>query len=324
MPESALEFIRRNDSILLTTHEGTDADGLGAEMVFHRIIERMGKRAYILNAAPVAECFSFMDPGRKAGVWDEKSHGPLAENSALLILDTADEYFIGGLRKVLDRTRENFILDHHEPDPFSALKGYTDSSASSTCELAVEIAGMAGIPLDRDTAMAAYAGIVYDTGSFAYTKTTARTFRAALSLIEAGAVPYQVWSALNESGSTEALLLRKKVISTMEIRAGGRAAILIMRREDLASTGACFEDAESFINVPLKAKNIAVSIMIKEDSQGNVRCSLRSKGTVNVSKIARIFGGGGHVTAAGFRSDSSIDETLKRVLEKAEPLLEAR
>jgi phosphoesterase RecJ-like protein len=324
MPERALEFIKRNDSILLTTHEGTDADGFGAELVFHRIIGKMGKKVRILNTAPVAGRFSFMDPGKKAEVWDEKTHGPLVERSALLILDTADEYFIGRLRKMLDRTRENFFLDHHEPNPFSPLKGYTDPSASSTCELAVEIAGMAGVPLDRDTAMAAYAGIIYDTGSFAYVKTTARTFRAALSLVEAGVVPSQVWSALNESDTTEALLLRKKVTSNMEIRAGGRAAVLIMRKEDLESTGACFEYAESFINVPLKARDIAVSIMIKENNEGKVRCSLRSKGMVNVSKIARIFGGGGHVTAAGFRSDSGIDETLKRVLEKVEPLLEAR
>jgi phosphoesterase RecJ-like protein len=324
MPERVLEFIKRNDSILLTTHEGADADGLGAELVFHRIIREMGKEVQILNAAPTAERFSFMDPDKKAGVWDETAHDALARKSALMILDTSDEYFIGSLRKALDRTRENFVLDHHEPNSFSILKGFTDPSASSTCELAVEIAGLGGISLDRDTAMAAYAGIVYDTGSFAYTKTTARTFRAALSLIEAGVTPYQVWGALNESGTTAALLLRKKVVSNMEIRAGGRAAVLIMRKEDLESTGACFEDAESFINVPLKAKDTAVSIMIKENGKGEVRCSLRSKGGVNVSRIARLFGGGGHVTAAGFRSGFGVDDTLKQVMEKVEPLLEER
>ncbi|MDR1900253.1 MAG: bifunctional oligoribonuclease/PAP phosphatase NrnA [Treponema sp.] len=324
MPERVLEFIKRNDSILLTTHDGADADGLGAELVFHRIIEKMGKRARIFNAAPMAECFSFMDPGEIVEIWDETAHGALAERSALLILDTSDEYFIGDLRKILNRTRENFALDHHEPSPFSTLKGLCDSTASSTCELAVEIAERAGISLDKDTATAAYAGIVYDTGSFAYTKTTARTFRAALSLIEAGVIPYRTWSALNESGTTESLLLRKRIISGMEIRANGKAAVLIMRREDLESTGACFEDAEAFINVPLRARDIAVSIMIKENDEGKVRCSLRSKGTVNVSKVAQMFGGGGHVTAAGFRSNFSIDETLKQVLERVEPLLEAR
>ncbi|MDR1617728.1 MAG: bifunctional oligoribonuclease/PAP phosphatase NrnA [Treponema sp.] len=324
MPERVLEFIKKYDSILLTTHDGADADGLGAELVFHRIIKETGKEVQILNAAPMAHRFSFMDPDKKVGVWDEKAHDALARRSALMILDTSDEYFIGSLRKALDRTRENFVLDHHEPNPLSALKGFTDPSASSTCELAVEIAGIGGIPLDRDTAMAAYAGIIYDTGSFAYTKTTARTFRAALSLVEAGVIPYQVWSALNESGTTAALLLRKRIISNMEIRAGGRAAVLIMRKEDLESTGACFEDAESFINVPLKAKETAVSIMIKENSAGEVRCSLRSKGKINVSMIARLFGGGGHVTAAGFRSSLGIDDTLEQVLEKLDPLLETK
>jgi phosphoesterase RecJ-like protein len=322
MPERALEFIKKHDSILLTTHDGADADGLGAELVFHRIIKEMGKDAFILNAAPVTDRFSFMDPDKKVGVWDKKAHDALVRRSALMILDTSDEYFIGGLRKVLDRTRENFVLDHHEPNPFSILKGFTDPSASSTCELAVEIAGIGKIPLDRDTAMAAYAGIVYDTGSFAYTKTTARTFRAVLSLVGAGVIPYQVWGALNESGTTAALLLQKRVISSMEIRAGGKVAVLIMRKEDLESTGACFEDAESFVNVPLKARDTALSIMIKENDAGEVRCSLRSKGTVNVSRIARLFGGGGHVTAAGFRSGLGIDDTLKQVLEKVEPLPE--
>jgi phosphoesterase RecJ-like protein len=322
MPERVLEFIKRNDSILLTTHDGADADGLGAELVLHRIIKTMGKEVQILNTAPVADRFSFIDPDKKVSVWDEKAHDALVRRSALMILDTSDEYFIGGLRKVLDRTGENFVLDHHEPNPLSTLKGFTDPSASSTCELAVEIAGIGGISLDRDTAMAAYAGIIYDTGSFAYTKTTARTFKTALSLVEAGVIPYQAWSALNENGTTAALLLQKRVLSNMEIRAGGRAAVLIMRKEDLESTGACFEDAESFVNVPLKAKDTAVSIMIKENGAGEVRWSLRSKGTVNVSKIARLFGGGGHTTAAGFRSGLGVDDTLKRVLEKVEPLLE--
>jgi phosphoesterase RecJ-like protein len=186
----------------------------------------------------------------------------------------------------------------------------------------VEAAGAAGIVLDKDTATAAFAGISYDTGSFAYIKTTGRTFKAALSLVERGVVPHAVYRELNESSSMGALLLRKQVLSTLEIHAGGRAAALILRKEDLENTGATFEDAETFINIPLRAREIAVSILVKENQEGKVRCSLRSKGEVNVSKIARQFSGGGHATAAGFKSDLSIAETLSRVLEKVEPLLE--
>ncbi|MDR0623096.1 MAG: bifunctional oligoribonuclease/PAP phosphatase NrnA [Treponema sp.] len=320
--ERVFDFFKTHESFILTTHEGADADGLGAELVFNRILGNMGKHVRIFNAEKTASHFAFMDPQGNIEVWDGEKHAHVPEKSALLILDTSDEYHIGCMRDLLGRVRETFVVDHHEPSPFSLLSGFIDPTASSTCEMAVEAALAREITLDTDTAMAAFAGLSYDTGSFAYIKTTARTFRAALALIEWGAVPYSVYRELNESSSLGAVLLRKQVLSTLEIRAGGRAAVLILRKEDLESTGANFEDAETFINIPLRAREIAVSILVKENREGKVRCSLRSKGPVNVSKIAQQFGGGGHVTAAGFKSALSIEETLSRVLEKVESLLE--
>jgi phosphoesterase RecJ-like protein len=322
MLEKIFAFFKKHDSFILTTHAGSDADGLGAELVFARILEGMEKTVHILNAEKTAAHFAFMDPAGKVEIWDGEIYKNLPEKSALLILDTSDEYNIGCVKDLIGRVREVFVIDHHELTPFSTLSGWIDSTASSTCEMAVEAAGAAGIDLDRDTAMAAFAGISYDTGSFAYIKTTARTFKAALTLIERGVVPYSVYRELNESSSLGAVLLRKQVLSTLEICGGGRAAALILRKEDLQSTGANFEDAETFINIPLRAKEIAVSVLVKENLEGKVRCSLRSKGAVNVSKIAQQFGGGGHVTAAGFKSALSIEETLDQVLKKVEPLLE--
>ena len=98
-------------------------------------------------------------------------------------------------------------------------------------------------------------------------------------------------------------------------------ASMTLKQEDLAATGARFEDAESFINIPLKSREVLVSIMAKENEDGKIRCSLRSKGAVNVSKIARQFSGGGHAQAAGFRSDATLEETMEQVLEKVENAL---
>ncbi|MDR1099308.1 MAG: bifunctional oligoribonuclease/PAP phosphatase NrnA [Treponema sp.] len=322
MWEKFFDFLSRHESFILTTHDNADADGLGAELVCDRILREKGKTVHILNTEKIANRFVFMDPGGRVAAWDQVKYGELPEKSALLILDTSDEYHIGCIRDLIGRVRETFVIDHHEPSQFSTLSGLTDSTASSTCEIAVELLQAAGLSLDRDTAAAAFAGLSYDTGSFAYIKTTARSFRAALFLIEAGVQPYEVYRELNESASTETLLLRQLIISTMKIHAQGRIAGLILRKEFLESTGANIEDAEAFINIPLMAKKIVVSIMIKENREGNIRCSLRSKGAVNVSKIAQQFGGGGHVTAAGFRSKLGIAETLRQVLEIIEPLLE--
>jgi phosphoesterase RecJ-like protein len=322
MPDQVFQFLERHGSFILTTHDNADADGLGAEQVFACILNRMGKEVHIINTGPVPECFLFMDPDRKIEEWDPSRHKDLPEKSALLILDTADEYNIGRMRDIIGRVKETLALDHHEKNKLSSIPAFVDSSASSTCELAVEIAQAAGLVLDKNTAIAAYAGIIYDTGSLSYIKTTARTFRVCLDLITAGVVPYSIYKSLNESGSMNALLLQKRVLSSLEIHCGGRAAVQILRQEDIKSTGAAFEDAESFVNVPLKAKDIVVSILAKETADGRVRCSLRSKGTVNVSKIARIFSGGGHTTSAGFRSELGIEETLEQALKKTGEFLD--
>jgi phosphoesterase RecJ-like protein len=320
MYEQVLAFIDRRQSFILTTHDPADADGLGAELVFARILRQRGKECRIINAGPVPRLFAFMDPANTVEQWDEARHGALPEQSALVLLDTADEYTIGCMRGIAGRAREAFVIDHHEPNPHAVLRGLVDSAAS-TCELAVEIAASAGVELDEQTATAAYTGIVYDTGFFAYSKTGPRTFRAALKLVERGVVPYQVYRQLSENAAVGALLLQKRVLSTLEIHCRGTVASQLLRAEDLAATGARMEDADGFVNTPLKAREIAVSVLVKETPEGAARCSLRSRGTVNVSKIAQDFGGGGHVSAAGFRSELGPEATLAAALKKIEQAL---
>jgi phosphoesterase RecJ-like protein len=319
--QRVFDFINRNSSMILTSHEGADADGLGAELLFAHILRTMGKGVRIINAGLPAERYTFLDPHGTIEVWDPLTYDG-TRDSALVLVDTSDEFNIGAVKDLIPQVREIFVIDHHELNPYSTLSGFIDSTASSTCEIVLGIAETAGVKLDEHVAMAAFAGISYDSGSFAYRKTTAKTFKAALSLVEAGVSPWKVYSALNESASTGALLLQKQVLSTLDLHAGGRIAVQILRKEDLESTGADFEDAEAFINIPLKSRDVAVSIMIKENRQGLVRCSLRSKGTVNVSKIAQAFGGGGHSTAAGFKSAQGISDTLDKILKKVGDILD--
>jgi phosphoesterase RecJ-like protein len=317
------DFIDKNARFVLATHDAPDADGIGAELVLALILEGLGKEASILNASAVPERFRFMDPLNKAGVWDSEQHGGLPGQSVLIILDTSDEFHTGAIKDIIPLFRETMVIDHHELNPHSTLRGYIDPGAAATCEMVVELAAHFNQTLDSATAMAAFAGLSYDSGSFAYSKTTARTFKAAQTLVEAGALPYEIHGALNESNSTASLLLQGRIVAGLTLHYGGRAAVMTLRREDLAATGALFEDAESFVNIPLKSKGVLVSILLKENEEGKIRCSLRSKGAVNVSKIAQWFSGGGHAQAAGFRSDATLEETMEQVLEKTREAFEA-
>jgi phosphoesterase RecJ-like protein len=322
MLDKVLAFIDRHESFILTTHDPADADGLGAELVFACILKSRGKAFSIINASPVPALFQFMDSEGLIEQWDTAKHGDLPGRSALIIVDTSDEYVIGCMRDLIDKVRETLVFDHHEPKPLATLSGIIEPGAGSTCELVVEIAALAGVEIDHYAALAAYAGIVYDTGFFAYSKTSLQTFKSALTVLEQGVEPYRIYQQLMENATTGALLLQKQVLSTLELHSGGRVAAQVLHKEDLEATGAHFEDAESFINVPLKVKDVEVSILVKETLEGKVRCSLRSKGTVNVSKIAQAFGGGGHVSAAGFRSILNVEDTLKVALETVEAQLD--
>ncbi|MDR0313797.1 MAG: bifunctional oligoribonuclease/PAP phosphatase NrnA [Treponema sp.] len=316
MSDEVFNFLKRKPSVILTTHEVPDADGLGAEIALAQVCRELGKNCRIINAVPMAERYYFMDPQREVETLDKDRDKKDFEQSVLIIIDCPDEYQIGAIKEFVTLALDVLVIDHHEIAPLSPWKAYIDSSASSTCELVAEIAEAAGIKLNPVSSAALFAGISYDTGSFAFPKTTIRTFKAALKLIEDGVNPYSIYHELNETSAVGALLLRKQVFSTLEIKNKGRVAVQILRKEDLKTTKTRIEDAETFINIPLMANEILISVMIKEKAEGAIRCSLRSKGTINVSKIAQSFGGGGHVTASGFRSSLSIEETLSRLLDK--------
>lgn len=320
MFENVVSFIDRHQSFVLTTHDYPDADGLGAELVFASILEKAGKTRGVINSSDVPINLRFMEKGDLIKKYDKEKHAGFIENSAMMILDTSDLNYLGAMKDALKKVKEVFVFDHHEPKRKSKTAGFFDASAASTCELAIEFALSMNVELNPDVAKAAYAGIVYDSGFFAYPKTSLRTFKAAIKTIEWGVAPNQIYKHLMESSSYAAMLLQKQALLNMEFHAEKKIAVIVLRREDYLDAGAEFEEAERIVDIPIKTKEVEVSLLVKENPEGDIRCSMRSKGLVNVAKIAESFKGGGHVTAAGFTSSSSVEE----VLEKALALIQAR
>jgi len=315
--QDILAFINTYDSFIITTHTGPDADGIGAEIILFHVLKSLDKKVHVLNADPVPERFSFLDPENIIEQWDSKRHFHLSGRGGIIIVDTSDEFNLGCLLdEALPKAQGVYIIDHHEQSPFTHLNGYIDVSAASTTQILIDLVQVTGLPITKVLAVPAYAGLVYDTGSFIYSKTTEKTFETALLLVRSGAVPHEIYRDLFENNSISVLLLQKRVLSSLEIVGNGRVAVQVMTKEDLEETGAAYEDAEHFINIPLQIKEIEVSILVKQSAEGLVRCSLRSKGKVNVSLLAQQFGGGGHKMAAGFKSTLGLEETRTKVIQK--------
>lgn len=326
MFDSILDFFNRHQSFVLTTHDHPDADGLGSELVLSSILKQQGKNVRIINSSTVPVNLRFLinpNPVTPADTefeqWNSAmltsgEHSSFLEKSAMLILDTSDEFHLGPVREALKKTKEVFIIDHHDQKPSTKLTGFVDAAASSTAEISVELACCMGVELDPHTATAAYAGIVFDTGFFSYPKTTIKTFKAAIKTLEWGSIPNIIYKQLMENSSCSAILLQRQALANLEFFADKKIAMMVLRHEDFVTASAEFEEVENTVNIPLKAREVEVSLLLKEKSTGEIFCSLRSKGNVNVSKVAQVFGGGGHVTAAGFRSFESMEDIVKKLL----------
>ena len=142
------------------------------------------------------------------------------------------------------------------------------------------------------------------------------TFAIARELVTRGVEPNAVYAHVFESNSISALILHARVLSTLELALDSHVAILTMRREMIVESGANYEEADQLINIPLKSEDIRVSVFFKENTEGLLRCSMRSKGNINVAEIAQLFGGGGHRTAAGLKCRDSLETSRKTVLDK--------
>ena len=306
---------------VITCHETPDGDAIGSEIALYHALRSRGKQVRIVNSDPVPQKYGYLyEPGTVELV-GEKNDSSLG-NSVLIILDTNDIHNIGMVAtRLLPGAAEYFIIDHHESGSDISTGRLIEVEASSTCEILYKIFIDLGIEINLPAAIALYTGIIYDTGCFVYPKTTAFTFDAAEHLVRIGADPYRLYSAIYESNSVSSLLLQSRVLATLELLFDNQVAIQTMLKETIIEAGAHYEEADTIINFPLRSERVRVSVFFKENLEGLLRCSLRSKGNINVSQIAQRFGGGGHKTAAGFKSPYPLEKIKKLVTEELKRIL---
>ena len=319
--QGIIDFIEANDRFILTAHETPDGDAIGSETALYRVLLKLGKQVRIYNADEMAGKYLFIDPDKAVQVLTEDCGLPedLSE-WVLIILDTNDTNNIGNVSSsVLPGVKNYFIFDHHESGENIVTGNLIESDASSTCELLYELFTEIGVEIDLETAQALYVGIVYDTGSFIYPKTTAKTFHIAEALVSMGVSPNHVYAKIYESNSISSLMLQSRVLSSLELYYDDGVAVQTMLKETLIECNAIFEEADTLINIPLKSEKIRVSVFFKENREGVLRCSMRSKGNINVAEIAQLYGGGGHKTAAGFKSSFPLETIKDKVLEMLKP-----
>jgi phosphoesterase RecJ-like protein len=210
-------------------------------------------------------------------------------------------------------------IDHHPGNAGYGEVQWFDGTAAACGEMVFEIIAELGVPLTGDMATQLFVAVVTDTGSFRYPGVSPRTFSTCARLLEAGADPVSVARKLFDSHTLGRLRLQGAVLQTLEVDPSGRLAMLTLTDGTLAESGGTPEETDGLINLPLGVKTIQAAVFFKEAEDGQWRVSLRSKGDIDVGRVARSFGGGGHKNASGCTLQGPLNTVRARILERIAP-----
>jgi phosphoesterase RecJ-like protein len=205
-------------------------------------------------------------------------------------------------------------IDHHVSNRNFGSIVLIDHNASSTAELLYRLMLKMNVDITKDIATNLYAAIITDTGGFCYGNTKKDTLIAAGNLVERGADPQWISENVYESNPLSKTRLLTKVLETLAFDWNRKVGYMVVYRKDLNDVGALVEHTEGFVDIPRSIDGVEVSILFTELSEYQFKLSLRSKGKVNVERVARAFGGGGHINAAACHIDGDFKTVLQRVL----------
>ena len=298
-------FIEEADDFLLTTHVNSDADGIGACMAWAHLLRGLGKRVDIgLPEPPAGQCSFLAD-------WDGVRHFAdldLTRYRCAIVADCPSLDRIGPVRPCLSPDIRLLNIDHHQDNECFGAVNIVEE-VSSTCELLYHLAIGLGYEIDAVAADQLYAGILFDTGGFRFSLTTATTFEVAADLVRRGARLDAIAEGVFGNKSFGSVKQRGQAIESLVLHLGGRAAVLHLDREAM-SVG----EPDEVVNYGLMIRGVEVAVLLKERAPGCYRISLRSRDKVDVSQVASTFGGGGHARAAGLELTGAPEDIVENIL----------
>jgi len=328
MTDQMHEIMRRISAaarLLVVTHARPDGDALGSLAALCGAARAAGKQTATLVPGDVPERYDFLLAGDRPA--PAERFAELANwADAVIIVDTCALAQLDGLDDQLAAAREKIVvIDHHATtDDIGALR-WLDTSAAAAGVMVGELLDALGWPVDLKTAEALLTAMTTDTGWFHYSNTDGRCLRAAARLFDAGVEGDKLYQRLFQADRPERMMLLGRALASLELPAAGSIATMKLCLGDFAETGARQDETENIVNEPMRMGRVKVSMLLVQTPDDGGRCvrvSLRSRGGVDVAAIARRFGGGGHVRAAGLRADEDIDTLAGKLVTACQAAME--
>ena len=309
---AVLAALRQGQRFLVSAHARPDGDAIGSMLAMGGILQQMGKDVELASCDGLPLIYHGLPCARSI------ARRPVIEGDydAVILLE-CDGIARSRLRGLEGRKLIN--IDHHVSGQNFADVNWIEPEACAVAELVYELALEAGVRITPEMATCLYAAVLTDTGSFCYEGTSEHTFRLAAELVRHGARPAAIADQVYFRNPMSKMTLLGAALTNL--RRDGRLAWLSVNQDDMLRTHAAEEDCEGVVNYAIGIAGVETAVFLRELKDRRVRLSLRSKGKVDVARVAEEFGGGGHAHAAGCTLEGPMSVATSVIVEKLRAML---
>jgi phosphoesterase RecJ-like protein len=304
--------LEKYKTFFMAVHQNPDGDTLGAALCTASILKRKNKKVYIFSADKVPDNLKFM-PFIK---WVNEGKLPPAKKKfdVCILFECSTLKRAGKVEEIVKNSKKIINIDHHKTHSDYGHINYVDSNASSTSELVFKILNHMKIALTPLQAQYLYVGIVTDTGRFYYKSSTPDALQITAKLMDCGIKAWKINERLYGTKPLPALKLLSEALRRLEV-IDDYLSVMHITAKDFRNAKALPEHTEDIANYGLMPEKVQISVLIKE-LPNCVAVNLRAKNHLDLSKIAKKFGGGGHRNAAGFKTKLSAKRIKSEIIKE--------
>lgn len=309
--EEAVAFMQGYSSFLIVSHVNPDGDAVSSSSVVAWILDRLGKQAIIINESELPNRLDYIYRYEQMLQYNEQ----LSVNfEAVIAVDCADDKRMGDVTKLWNTNTPILNIDHHATNNEFGTINIVNAEAAATVQILYDIIKHAKLDIDLTCAEALYTGLITDTGGFRYSNTSSDVMKMASDLLALGVSGHQLADLLLEKMTIGKLKLLKLALSRITFSEDEKIGWVYVNKSDLTECGAVPEDIEGIVNYVLNVDGVEVGFLLKETKTGAYKASLRSAGKVDVASVSQVFGGGGHVRAAGCTVGASLEQNIEQLV----------
>ena len=299
--------IEKAKTIAILVHDNPDGDAIGSAIAMSYSIEQLGNKADIIIPEYPSN-FEFLPKTKEFLKESENKNYDLA-----IALDCGSQKQVHGYEEYFETAKTKVVIDHHRSNPMYGDFNYVDEHSPAVCQLLLAIFNYYNIEITKEIGEAILSGIITDTGGFRYDSVTEETFDFVAELYRKGIKVSDVYQRVFSDKTISKFKLRQIAMNRYELLEDGKVAYTYITKEDEKNVNAQNGDHDGIVEIGRDIDSVEVSFFLRETDKG-IKGSIRSKNYVNVSEISMMFGGGGHIRAAGFTIDGDMEKIKEQVL----------